>query len=121
MDDIGAVVELTSWRIDSPPRRVGNRNSPNNDDDTEAVDSRAEGISVNDLEAARSRVCLQSTEVLIHILAIGESAASAVTRLEAVSTMTASRNWSRQLTLRRWAAWKSSWMGVRYLKKGISK
>ena len=26
-----AVVELTSSRIDSPPRRVGNRNSPNND------------------------------------------------------------------------------------------
>ena len=69
-----AVVELTSSRINSPPRRVGNRNSPNNDDDTDVVDSRAEGISVNDLEAAGSRVCLESTEVLMHLLAIGESA-----------------------------------------------
>ena len=69
-----ALVELTSSRIDSPPRCVGNRNSPNNNDDTEFVDSRAEGISVNDLKAAGSRVCLESTEVLMHILATGESA-----------------------------------------------
>ena len=68
-----AVVELTSSRIDSPPRCVGNRNSPNNDDDTDVVDSRAEGISVNDMKAAGSRVCLESTEVLMHILPIGES------------------------------------------------
>ena len=65
---------MTSSCIDSPPRRVGNRNSPNNDDDTDVVDSRAEGISVNDLEAAGSRVCLESTEVLMHILTIDESA-----------------------------------------------
>ena len=69
-----AVVELTSSRIDSPPRRVGNRNSPNNDDDTDVVDSRAEGILVNDLQAAGSRVCLEWTEVLMHILGIGERA-----------------------------------------------
>ena len=68
------MVELTSSRIDSPPRCVGNRNSPNNDDDTDVVDSRAEGISVNDLKAAGSRVCLESTEVLMHIPAIGGSA-----------------------------------------------
>ena len=68
------VVQLTSSRIDSPPRRVGNRNSPNNDDDTYVVDSRAEGISVNVREAAGSRVCLESTEVVMHILAISESA-----------------------------------------------
>ena len=68
-----AVVELTSSRIDLPPRRVGNPNSPNNDDDTDIVDSRAEGISVNDLEAADSGVCLESTEVLMHIMAIGQS------------------------------------------------
>ena len=49
-----AVVELTSSRIDSPPRCVGNRNSPNNDDDTDVVASRTEGILVNDLEAAGS-------------------------------------------------------------------
>ena len=69
-----AVVQLTSSHIESPPRCVGNRNSPNNDDDTDVVDSGAEGISVNDLKAACSRVCLESTEVLMHILAIGESA-----------------------------------------------
>ena len=68
------MVELTSSRIDSPPRCVGNRNSPNNDDDTDVVHSRPEGISVNDLEAAGSRVRLESTEVLMHILAISDSA-----------------------------------------------
>ena len=69
-----AVVEPTSSRIDSPPWRVGNQNCPNNDDDTDVVDSRTEGISVNDLETAGSRVRLESTEVLMHILAIRESA-----------------------------------------------
>ena len=69
-----AVVELTSLHIYSPPRCVGNRNSPNNDKETDVVDSRSEGVSVNDLKAGGSRVCLESTEVLMHILAIGESA-----------------------------------------------
>ena len=69
-----ALVELTSSRIQSPPRCVGNRNSPNNNDDTGVVNSRAEGISVNDLKAAGWRVCLEATEGLMHILAIGESA-----------------------------------------------
>ena len=69
-----AVVELTSSRMDSPPRCVSNRNSPNNDDDTDIVDSRAEGKSVNDLEAAGSRVCFEATELLMHILAISGSA-----------------------------------------------
>ena len=69
-----AVVELTSSRIDSPPRCVGNQNSLNNDDDTDVVHSRAEGISVSDLMAAGSRVCLESTEVLMHILAVSQSA-----------------------------------------------
>ena len=66
-----AVVELTRLRIDSPPRRVGNPNSPINDDDTDVVDFRAEGVPVNDLEAAGSRVCLELTEVLMQKLAIG--------------------------------------------------
>ena len=68
------MVELTSSRIDLPPRCVPNLNSSNNDDDTDVVNSRAEGISVNDLKAAGLRVSLESTEVLIHILAIGERA-----------------------------------------------
>ena len=68
-----AVVQLTSSHIYSPPRCVGNRNSPNNDKETDVVDSRSEGVSVNDLKAGGSRVCLESTEVLMHILAIGES------------------------------------------------
>ena len=69
-----AVVELTSSRIDSPLRRVGNRNSPNNDTNTDVVNCRTENISVNHLEAAGSRVCLESTRVLMHILVMGESA-----------------------------------------------
>ena len=68
------VIELTCSRIDSPPRSVSNRNSPNNDDDTDVVDSRTEGISVQNLKAAGSRIFLESTEVLMHILAIGHSA-----------------------------------------------
>ena len=50
-----AVVELTSSRIDSPPRCVSNQNSRNNDDATDVIDSRAEGISVNDLKHVGSR------------------------------------------------------------------
>ena len=38
------------------------------------MDTRTDGISVNDLKAAGSRVSLEWTEVLMHILAIGESA-----------------------------------------------
>ena len=68
-----AVVELTSSRIDSPPPRVSNRISPNKDDGTDVIDFGAEGISVNDLEHVGSRTSfLESTEVLMHILAIGE-------------------------------------------------
>ena len=67
------MVELTSSRVDSPPQRVGNRNSLSNDDGTDVTNSRTEGISVDDLETACSRVCLESTEVLMHILAIGKS------------------------------------------------
>ena len=68
-----AVVEMTSSRIDSPPPCVSNRNFPNNDDGNNVFDSRAEGILVNDLEAAGSGVCFELTEVLMHILAMGES------------------------------------------------
>ena len=69
-----AVVELTSSRLDSPPRCVSNRNFPNNDDGTDVIDSRAQGIPVNDLKHVGSRAFfLESTEMLMHILAIGES------------------------------------------------
>ena len=68
-----AVVELTSWRIDSPPWRVINRNSSNNNDGTDVIDFRAEGISVNDLKHVGSRIFfLESTEVLMYILTISE-------------------------------------------------
>ena len=67
------MVELTSSRIDSPPCRVGNRNSSNKDDSTYVIDSRAEGISVNDLKHLGSRTFfLESTEVLMYILSISE-------------------------------------------------
>ena len=69
-----AVVELTSSRIDSPPWRVSNRNSSNNDDGTDVIDSRAEGISINDLKHVCSRTFfLESTEALMYILTISES------------------------------------------------
>ena len=69
-----AVVELTSSRIDSPPWCVSNQNSSNKDDRTDVIDSRAEGISVNDLKNVGSRTFfLESTEVLMHILAISKS------------------------------------------------
>ena len=68
-----AVVELTSSRIDSPPWRVSNRNSSHNYDGTDVIDSRAQGISVNDLNHVRSRTSfLESTEVLMYILTIRE-------------------------------------------------
>ena len=69
-----AVVELTSSGIDSPPRCVSNQNSRNNDDGADVMDSMAEGISVNDVKHVGSRAFfLESTEVLMHILAISES------------------------------------------------
>ena len=68
-----AVVELTSSRIDSPPWRVSNRNSSHNNDGTDVIDSRAKGISVNDLKHVGSRTFfLESTEVLMYILTISE-------------------------------------------------
>ena len=69
-----AVVDMTSSRIDSPPRCVSNRNSPNNDDGTDVINFRAEGILVNDLKHVGLRAFfLEWTEVMMHILAIGES------------------------------------------------
>ena len=70
-----AVVELTSSRIDSPPWRVSNRNSSHNNDGTDVIDSRAEGIPVNDLDHVGSRTFfLESTEVLMYILTFSEGA-----------------------------------------------
>ena len=68
------MVELTSSPVYSQPRRVGNQNSPSNDDDADVVDPRTEDVSVNDLGTPGPRVCLESTEVLMHILATSESA-----------------------------------------------
>ena len=68
-----AVVDLTSSRIDSPPWRVSNQNSSHNNDGTDVIDSRAEGISVNDLKHVGSRTFfLKSTEMLMYILTISE-------------------------------------------------
>ena len=69
-----AVVELTSSSVDSPPRHVGNQNSPSNDHGTDVADPWTDGISVGDVETACSTVCSESTEVLMHIVARGESA-----------------------------------------------
>ena len=67
-----AVVELTSLRVHSPPRCVGEQEPPSNDGCADVVDSRTEGIPVNDLETVRSSVCLELNEVLMRILSIGE-------------------------------------------------
>ena len=68
------VVELTSSRVDSPPRCVGDPNPSSNDDCADVVDSRTEGVSVNDLETVRSRLGLELTRVLMQILSISQSA-----------------------------------------------
>ena len=68
-----AVVELTSSRIDSRPRRVSDRKSSHNNDGTEVIDSRTEGISVNDLKhVGLTTFFLESTEALMYILTISE-------------------------------------------------
>ena len=68
-----AVVELTSSRIDSAPWRVNNRNSSDNDDGTDVIDFRAQGISVNDRKHVGWKTfSLESTEVLMYILTISE-------------------------------------------------
>ena len=68
-----AVVELTRSCIDSPPWRVSNRNLSNNNDGTDVINFRAEGISVNDLKhVGLTTFILQSTEVLRYILSISE-------------------------------------------------
>ena len=69
-----AVVELTSLRVDSLPRGAGDRDPPSNDDCADVLNSRTEVVSVNDLKIVRSRVGLESTEVLMHVLSIGDSA-----------------------------------------------
>ena len=58
-----AVVELTSPRVDSPPRCDGNQNSLSNDYGADVVESRTEDIWVGNLEAACWGICLESTEV----------------------------------------------------------
>ena len=58
------MVELTSSRIDSPPWRVSNRKLSHNNDGTDVIDSRTEGISVDDLKHVGWRnFFLESTEV----------------------------------------------------------
>ena len=67
------MVELTSSRIDSPPRRVGNRKSSYDNDGADVVLLRAEGVSVDDLKRVGSRTFfLESTEVLMDIVAVSE-------------------------------------------------
>ena len=68
-----AVVELTSLRIDSPSWRVSDRKSLHNNDGTDVIDSRTEGISVNDLKhVGLGTFFLESTRVFMYILTISE-------------------------------------------------
>ena len=52
---------------------VGDREPPSNDDRADIVVTRAEGVSINDLESVCSRIGLKSTEMLMHLLPVGES------------------------------------------------
>ena len=68
-----AVVEPTSSRIDSPPWRVSNRKSSHDNDGTDVIDSRTEGISIDDLKHVGLRTFfLESIEVLVYILTISK-------------------------------------------------
>ena len=67
------MVELTSSRVDSPTWSVGDRKSPNNDTCADVVLTRSEDVSIIDLQSVRSRIGLESTEVLMHILPVGKS------------------------------------------------
>ena len=67
------VIKLTNSRVDSPPCGVGDREPPSNDDRADVVLTRAEGVLMNDLGSVCVRIGLKSTEMLMHVLPVGES------------------------------------------------
>ena len=119
-----AVVELTSSRIDSPPRRVGNRKSSYDNDGADVLLFRAEGISVDDLKRVGSRTFfLESTEVLMDIMTISEgtpqSESNRFCSHKARSRVSNDR--FEDLVSAADLASMCRWIGVRYLKNGMSK
>ena len=68
-----AVVKPTSSRVDSPSWVVVVREPPSNDDGAEFVNTIAEGVSINNPESVRSRIGSKSTDMLMHVLPVGES------------------------------------------------
>ena len=68
-----AVVKLTSSRVNSPPWDVSDGEPSGNNDIADVVVIRAEGVSINNLEVVCSRIGLKLTEMLMHVLPVGES------------------------------------------------
>ena len=68
-----AVVKMTSSRVGSPPWGVGDGKPPSKDDRADVVFTRTKSVSINYFESVRSRIGLQSTEMLMHILPVSES------------------------------------------------
>ena len=58
-----AVVEKTSWCIDSPPRCVGDQNPASNDDCADIVDSRTEGV-LTQIQAPLGRRTMYFVQIL---------------------------------------------------------
>ena len=68
-----SVVKLDSLGVDSPPCGVGNREPSNKDDRADNVVAGTEGVSIKNLESFCSRIRLKSTEMLMHVVPVGES------------------------------------------------
>ena len=68
-----AVVNLASPRVNSPPCGVSNRKSSNNDDCADILFVGTEPVSINSIEGFCWRICLKSTEILMHVLFVCES------------------------------------------------
>ena len=66
------VKKLARPGVDSPPWGVGNREPPNNHDLADIIGARTEALSIEDLKSVCLRIGVRSTEILMHVLSIGE-------------------------------------------------
>ena len=64
---------MTTSHVNSPPLGVGDREPPRNDDRAEVVNTRTEDVSINDLESVCSRMGLKLTQMVMHVLPVGET------------------------------------------------
>ena len=68
-----AVEELASPRVNSPPSSVRIRDPSDNDGPVDIVGVGTQTLSIRNLKRFCSRIGLKSTEILTHVLPIGES------------------------------------------------